>query len=428
MQTAGKLGSATVSATTDIGFQATTRAFNGMPATKALTGYLRQFNPVSRADRELAARIGFGATDVARSAVSQSRFTGEVLTGEMASRLAEGVLRASGLSAWTEAGRKAFGMDFLSHITGERSKAWGTLSSGFRRALDRYGFDEAAWNEMRSTPLEKVGGADWIIPGNMENRALRERLLGMILTETNYAVPEANLRTRAMFNQHLPPKGTLWGEIARSPLQFKSFGVSMLLTHGQRMMEQQTWGKVRYGAGLVITTGLMGALVMQMKNLLRGEDLQPMGDDHYGTSPTFWAQAIAQGGGFGLAGDFLTSATDKYDNSLADWALGPVFSDVKKTIRTASSAAKGKGNPGRDLQRIIQGDLPGSSLWYSKLAFQRAVADQAQMWTDPSYYDSFSRMETRARQQGQDYWWRPGEVSPERAPDFANAGQPVPER
>lgn len=423
METAGKLGSATISAMTDVAFQATTRAFNGMPVTAALHGYLRQFNPASSADRAIAARIGFGAAEAARHAVSQSRFTGEVVTGEMASRLAEGVLRLSGLSAWTEAGKRAFGVDFMGHLTSESVKKWGTLGGPFRRSLERYGFDERAWDEIRSTPIEKVGGAHWILPANIENRATRERLLGMILTETNYAVPEADLRTRALFNQHLPPKGTLWGEIVRSPLQFKSFGVSMMMTHGRRMMAQQGWSKLKYGAGLAITTTMLGALALQTKNLLRGEDLQPMGEN--ATDPTFWAQSMAQGGGFGLAGDFLQSASDRYQGSLAEYLLGPVAGDVisaTKVIKSGVKAAQGQRNSaGRQAQRLVQGLLPGSSLWYAKLAFQRAIADQASHWTDPNYYDSFARMENKARQQGQDYWWKPGETSPDRAPDMANA-------
>lgn len=435
IETAGKLGSAVVSATTDVGFQALTRAYNGMPIHQALTGYARQFNPLSSVDRELAARIGFGAQDVARSAVAQSRFVGEVLTGEMASRLAEGVLRASGLSAWTEAGKKAFAMDFLSHITGERGKAWGTLNGRFRKVMERYGFDNASWDVLRSTELEDVSGSKWIIPGNIADQQLRERALGMILSEMNYAVPEADMRTRAMINQHLPPKGTLWGEVIRSPMQFKTFGISMLMTHGRRAMEGQTWGPLRYGAGLALTTGLMGALVYGIaKPLLSGKDPLPMGDDKYGVSPTFVAQALAQGGGFGLAGDFINSATDRYQDSLYQYLAGPTISDAidytKAGVGAASKRLRGKpdNTSGKQLQRVIQGDLPGSSLWYLKLAFNRAIADQAQKWTDPTYYDSFGRMENNARQAGTDYWWKPGEQSPDRAPDMANVKEPVPQQ
>ena len=157
-----------------------------------------------------------------------------------------------------------------------------------------------------------------------------------------------------------------------------------------------------------------------------------MGDGAYGISPTFWAQALLKGGGFGLAGDFLQSATDKYDGTLAEYLGGPVFGDLSRSIKvgkSAVSAAQGKPNSaGRQLTRLIQGDLPGSSLWYSKLAFQRAVADQAQRWADPNYYDSFARMENRARQQGQDYWWRPGEMQPGRAPDLGTALTSAPGR
>jgi hypothetical protein len=426
LQTAAKLGSATVSALTDVGFQATTRAFNGMPIRKALTGYARQFNPLSAVDREIAARIGFGADQASHSAVAQSRYLGEVLTGEIPARLAESTLRLSGLSAWTEAGKRAFAVDFLNHITSERGKAWGTLHTGFRKAMERYGFDQASWDTLRATPLEDHGGAKWIMPGNIADRELRERLMGMILTETKYAVPEADLRTRALLNQKLPPKGTFWGEVIRTPLQFKTFGVSMLLTHGRRMMEQQGWHRAAYAAGLALTTGVIGALVIGvLKPLLAGKDPMAMASDSFGVSPVFVAQALAQGGGFGIAGDFLQSATDRYEDALYQYLLGPVIGDAINIGRVGGQGVKalrGQTNTfNRSLIRTIQGDLPGSSLWFSKLAFQRAVTDQAQRWADPNYFDAQYHMQERARQQGQGYWWTPGEFTPNRAPDMTTA-------
>jgi hypothetical protein len=73
------------------------------------------------------------------------------------------------------------------------------------------------------------------------------------------------------------------------------------------------------------------------------------------------------------------------------------------------------------LRRLIQNNTPGSTLWYARLAFSRDVLDKLQAELDPDYYDSFDRMEKRAREDHTSYYWRPGQSRPDRAPDLANA-------
>jgi hypothetical protein len=73
------------------------------------------------------------------------------------------------------------------------------------------------------------------------------------------------------------------------------------------------------------------------------------------------------------------------------------------------------------LRQFIQNNLPGSTLWYTRLAFTRELLDQLQAEIDPDYNDSFSRMEKRAQQDGARYYWRPGRRTPDRAPDLQKA-------
>ena len=68
--------------------------------------------------------------------------------------------------------------------------------------------------------------------------------------------------------------------------------------------------------------------------------------------------------------------------------------------------------------RFLRSNTPGSSLWYSRLAMDRLIWDQLQELADPEYRRAFKRTEDRARKDyGQDYWWRPGQAAPQRAPD-----------
>lgn len=426
LQTAAKLGSAMLSAVTDLAFQGSTRAYNGLPAASMIRDYVRLFRPGSIEDQKLAVRLGLIAEEWSQRSAAQGRYLNEELTGEVSRRLAEGVLRVSGLSRWTQAGRWAFGMEFLGHITDQLGKSFDRLDAPLRRTLERNGIDAAAWGKLRTTPLEADRGVKWLKPENVADRELGDRLLSMILQETDFAVPTADLRTRAMMNS-VAPRGTWIGEIVRSALLFKSFGISMLIKQQQRLMEQSAGNAMRYAGGLVISTTLMGALAMELKAIAGGKDPLPVTDrpfwneqkGEFERSPGFWGAAMLQGGGFGIFGDFLSSTENRFGGGLGQTMAGPLAQDADALIDIATSK-----KPVWSAAKFARSQLPGGSLWYAKLAFDRLVTDQIREETDPDYRQAWRRMERFAREQGTQYYWAPGEAMPDRAPDLtAVAGE-----
>ena len=65
---------------------------------------------------------------------------------------------------------------------------------------------------------------------------------------------------------------------------------------------------------------------------------------------------------------------------------------------------------------------PGSSLWYSRLAMERMVVDQAQIWANPKARSSMRRtVNNYRRNYKQNYWWKPGSATPTRSPNLDNA-------
>lgn len=408
-QTAAKLGSATLSAVTDLAFQASTRHYNGLPVAGVMRDYLKLLRPGSIADQKLAVRLGLIAEEWSNHAAAQGRFLNEELTGEVAKRAAEGVLRASGLARWTQAGRWAFGMEFIGHLSDQAGKSFDKLEDGFRRVLERNGIGDAEWNKIRATPLEEERGVGWIKPQNIEDRALGDRVLEMVLNETDYAVPTPDLRTRAMMNS-IAPRGTWHGEIIKSALLFKSFGISMMIMQMQRMAEMSAGNAARYAAGLVIGTTTMGALALQLKAIASGKDPREM------DSPEFWGAATMQGGGFGIFGDFLSATQSRFGGGLGQTLAGPIAQDIDAIGKILQS-----DKPAWSSIKALKQMLPGQSLWYSKLAFDRLITDQIQEEIDPDYRRAWRRMDKYAREQGTEFYWAPGETAPERAPDFSNA-------
>jgi hypothetical protein len=301
--------------------------------------------------------------------------------------------------------------------------------------FERYGMGEAEWDTIRSTPLEEDGGAKWILPKNISDQALSQRIAEMILTESDFAVPTSSLRIRSAINARLH-KGSIPGEAGRTFLLFRGFPMQLFWMHGRRMLAAGGPQGLEYAATLFITSTILGALAFQLKQLIAGKDPVNMDPSE---NPQFLAQSAFQGGGLGIMGDFVNSATSRSGQDFWTTMGGPVAGSIDDIRQLTMSRYKErysqdpllrsqdidperqKSASGRNLRRLVQNNTPGSTLWYTRLAFSRAVLDKLQAELDPEYYDSFDRMERRAQQDGTRYYWRPGQSAPDRAPQFSNA-------
>lgn len=430
IQTSAKLGSAQITAITDIGFQATTRDFLGLPVAKVIGDYIAWMAPkVKAGEKAIAIRAGLLAEETASRLSALSRYQDEFNAPAWARRLADGVLRASGLSRWTQVGKWLFGMDMFGQLADNAGRAFADIDEGLRLSLRRHGISPADWDAIRQVAAYEHGGVRWLRPDDVRTSALLDAgeaerlsdlLLEMVQTETRYAVPDAGLRARAITTGDARP-GTWGGELWRSMMQFKAFPVSILFTHITRAVHGDgMFNRSEYAAKLFISTTLMGMLAHQTTQLLTGRDPAPM--DDWRT----WAAAAAKGGGAGILGDFLFADQNRYGGGLAATLSGPLLGSVeglaKLTWGNIQNAADGKdSNLGRELVRFARSNTPGSSLWYARAAFDRVLWGNLQRWVDPDYEQAIERMERRAaRETGQEYWWKPDETMPSGTPDFSN--------
>jgi hypothetical protein len=409
-QVAAKLGSAILSTPSDFGFMIHTSRFNGTPIMKVLGRYVGMMNPLNEGDRRLAVRLGLVAEEWSNMAAAQQRFTGEEMGHEVTRRMAEFVIRASYLSAHTQHLRWSFGMEQLSFVTQMSDQAYDALDPAFVRALKRYGIDESRWDAIRQTDKRIENGADWIFPEDIADRGAAEALMDFVQSETDMAVPVPDLRTRALVSSVAQP-GTWMGEIMRSAFLFKSFPLSILMLHGRRMLDQQgAWSQARYGLTLMAMLTAGGALAIQLKELARGRDPKDMDNRR------FLAAAALQGGGLGIFGDLIGTTENRFGGGIGSTLLGPgvqTVSNVKaltidNIIASIDGDDKTKPNVGRDAVKLLRQEVPGSSLFYTRLAYERLFADQVQQWIDPDAGDAFRRMEKRADEQGGGYWAPPG--------------------
>jgi hypothetical protein len=226
--------------------------------------------------------------------------------------------------------------------------------------------------------------------------------------------------------------GTVRGELAKSVMQFKSFPIAMMSRHWRRALDTPqgldgaplTANRLAYAGAMMVSLTALGAIAFQIKEMVKGKDPVDM------TTGKFWTRALAQGGGLGFVGDMLLSDTTedrgKLD-TLGRALLGPAFGSAADLWELT------KGNvdeylAGKDTHaaaeglRFARGHLPLVNLWYAKAALDHAGLNALQENLSPGYT---SRMQQKARKDwNQDFWWAPGDATPQRAPSFEQlAGQ-----
>lgn len=428
--TSAQLGGAFIAASSDINFGRIARSMVGLPQTKMLKKYLDFVNPLGLEEKsKLAIRLGLTAEGWSTIAAAQMRYVGDVSGPEITRRMADFVMRASLLSPWTNAGRWSFGMEFLGNLADNAGKTFKQLDPMMQKTLDHYGIGADKWEIVRTTPLYEYEGASFLRAEDIEARTdirsdlardLATNLLAMVETETNFAVPSSSLRGRVALTGDAKP-GTLGGELTRSFAMYKNFGVTLVTTHMMRGLAQPTLrAKGTYLADMVISTTLMGAMAMQLKEMAKGRDPRPM------TDPEFWGAAMLQGGGLTIFGDFLFSDVNRYGGGLSETVAGPVvgFIGDLNSLTTGNILQTLNGEDANFASEAISFAgryTPGSTLWYSRLALERMVLDQGKLWADPDARSKMRRLESRyKREYGQNFWWRPGKTTPERGPEVSN--------
>jgi len=426
---AAQLGGAFLSSLNDPWIARMTAKINGIPTMKVFSEALKQFNPANKADRIAAVEMGLVAEAWTSRALAANRFT-ELTGGDFAAKAADFTMRASLLSPWTDALRKGYGMATFSQMALDSSKSFKNLPKKRQEALARYKITEEDWDLIRSTdPIDHKGAKYWSIENMMKrtdlDQKVKDRLTTkvheMVLSEIDQAVLMPDFRSQAIATLGARRGGL--GEVTRTVAMYKSFPVLMITKQLYRGASQRALGsKIQYLAELSIGLLVFGAIALQAKEIAKGRNPRDM------TDPKFWAAAHLQGGGLGIFGDFLHSDQNRYGNSLTKTLMGPGFGfadDLTKlTLGNLQSFISGEDtNISADVIQFLRRYTPGSSLWYVRGVYERAILDQLLKIADPKAYRKFrDQMKKREKEYGQSYWWKPGTSSPQSAPDMTKTG------
>ncbi|WP_115658804.1 MULTISPECIES: hypothetical protein [Klebsiella pneumoniae complex] len=427
---ASRLGSALLASFSDLGTMYMSAKVANIPMNRLFMNQLEAMNPANRTELARARRAGLAMESLLGSV---NRWAMDNMGPSVSRWAATAVMRASGLTAWTDAHKRAYGVTMMGSLGEVVSRApdLRSLDDSDFRILKSKGITEQDFSVWKLAQQEDWGNGNTTmltpesimripdaavmhlgLPERVRFEAMR-RLLAAVSEEVDMAVITPGAREQLLTGGGLQ-RGTWKGELTRSVFLFKSFPISVVLRHWTRAMGMPSaGGRAAYIAAFLASTTMLGALSQQLNDIASGRNPREMVGKDAGK---FWLGALLKGGGLGLYGDFLLSDHTRYGGGALASMLGPVAGLVDDVVKLAQgiplNAVEGKPEQtGGDLVKLGKGLIPGANLWYAKAALDHMIFNQLQEYFSPGY---LRKVEQRSKKQfNQTYWWRPQDVTPE---------------
>jgi len=428
---AAYLGGAPISAMSDSFYGIAAAKLNGLDSTKVMGRYLSLLRPDNFRDRDIARRSFHITSAASGSALEAIRHSDSLGHSGIPSKLSGAVHRLSGLATMTDAMRQAFHMEAAGLFNDFKANGakWNDIDKTLRESLEAEGMTEKDFNEILKAEVfvEPQTGASYLRPEDVAESGAVDAAVKMqnwLTSVANLAVNEPGLVTRTIttgaWTGADAKHGTLLRLLSSNSFFAKSFGITVLMNHTIPAIRESGHGRMGRLLATAFFTTVLGGAAMQVRNIAFGKDPQDM------TTPKFWVSAMLQGGGLGVFGDFLFADTSRTGNTFAEMLAGPIPMTAWNIAKAGDLYSLGTevdmDSVVSDLFRIGNKEIPLARIWYSRMVVERMFLDQVEKALDPSYEDRIRRVEKRMKKQrGQEFWWRPGDVSPKRSPDLGTA-------
>ena len=433
-----KLGSAFLTSFSDQATMKLASEMHGIAYTKVFGKHVKQF--FNKENRDFAISIGLGVREMTNSLVRfgdtdiASASTKIAKANTNARKVANAVIRSSGLSHITASAKRAFGSSLMHHVSNLNSvKAWDQLGPKDKKMLEGGGIKEDDWTLLKQIDRTEAPSGEKLVTNKdifnasddlfldfhqfdrtgysaqeLADHAFRlkeqfaNKYMNYIYTETNAAVLEVGSREQVFMGLN-SERGTVTNELTKFFWQFKSFGVSMFMRQWQRGIAQGTpQEKFVYFAKLFAYTTVMGGLVAQIQNLTQGKDL----DDP--TTLDFYLKSIVKGGGASFLADAISATSDPTERSVKDFIIPAAFKDVMSVGTMVSGAgtaylSERESSYGAEAVNTVKNNIPFQNVWYSRLIFDRLVIAELQEVFDEGYRERKQRRQES--NYNMSYWW-----------------------
>lgn len=329
---------------------------------------------------------------------------------------AGGVMKASGLTDFTNSTR--FGtIQSMGIEIGERS--WDEVLPSFKTYFEGLGIDENMFNRIKefgSAPLADEPTRMGVNVQQLWDAGKHEEAIALstaVARHTEAAAPTISPRFNAALDD-LARRGVVMQILSGNTRLFMNYPASFWNNHIRVLANMPGAGKkTAYLGAYVATFAVLGSISTMIKDTLTGKIPQ--------ASANTVLRAFARSGIIPILSDFaLAPSQGQSAKDLGKRLLGvhgATITDVLGGAKDAFDAAKAGKNPGSgvyQMQRALQGMLPGQNLPVVGLLFQRLVLDQLRHLYDPDAAKKFKNSaKTAKRNFDTEHWWKPGETLPE---------------
>lgn len=426
-QSSAKLASAVLSNLTDQAFAFQQMQRWGASYLGFVHKWFRQLRPGNVQDRQIAAEMLMGLQWAYNGISAANRFGDVDAIGRFSragKAAADFTIRTSGLSSLNRASRSAAGLEINSTIAKNAASNWETLNPKIKLGLQDRGITSSDWDVIRNTTTTVKGGAKYIDMQRLleKDSEISTKFTAIIHEVIRKAAPEPDLQARSIVTGGGAAKGSLAREATATFLQFKTFPITVMLqTLRDQMFDPRLasrTSRITDAAKLGLYATLIGGGVVQLKNIQAGKDFE----DPFTLS--FYFKSISQGGSLGVLADAVQISSESNKARVAEQLLPPAAGmaiDITTLLAGAGPAAI-DGNYDKIAKQVIntiKNQTPGRT-FYTKLAIERLIYDQMEDMIRPDSYKDWQRYQRSLdNRTGQQFWWKPGELAPERPPEVA---------
>jgi hypothetical protein len=320
---------------------------------------------------------------------------------------------------WVDHLRASAALGSSHHLALQADKAFEALSPEYKRLFTNYGISAAEWDAIRASAQKHQDGLIYIVPENVEGRALQDKLRNYFVDQTGYLTTEPTAKTRAIVLQGTRP-GTWSGEMARFMLQFKPFTAAYMERivgrelYGRGYAGTSIWGALTHGGGeasglinLILWSTISGYTTMVLKDLAKGRTPRDPTESPAQAAKVLLASMV-QGGGAGIYGDFLFGEASRSGGGTLETLAGPTFSEAGRVIDLYHRAIRGEDVAASGVRELLN-NTPFAGLFYTRAALDYLLVYRIQEALNPGYLRRMER--TVEKQNAQTFIARPSELA-----------------
>lgn len=336
----------------------------------------------------------------------------------MMSKLLSSFWKWNTMNSWDRVNSQGHALAIASYLGSLRDIAFEDLPPLERRLLLQYDIKQHEWDYYRKNAtlvagtdktvfiapdmVRQIGntGLDKYLDGIGETKTdaarenaleeLSEKLGMYFIDRVSHAILIPDLRESTFIIGSTRP-GTLPGELMRQLSLFRGFSVSFT---------RKFWGRPFFGGNIdgnrdylamieiMLTSTAMGAAIIDLKMMGEGREPRPL-------TGSFFAAAMAQGGGMSIGADFLFNSWNRFGQGLTSTLAGPGFGTLDDVATLFSKISKGD-HPAEAAFQFFGRNTPFLNVLFAKTALNYLFLYSLGEAISPGY---LTRMQRRLKKQ-----------------------------